>query len=345
MREIRVRGDDRPGEARTRPAAGRNVLRRWTDLRPDVHPDGTGRMNDVGRRFAYRERARTPGDPVRPVELVKEGPPRSRKVRVRRLDGEYEGLEEWVPAVRLVAPWEEAEALLEDERSTLAALEVSGNALGTVPHRAAELVFLSVPQEPGAEVSFGYRAAERGLLLIDDLEAASERLGLDTPGLIAEPLAHVDRLGVYRAPFGVAVKVARRCCRRFGGEVLRRVEERERELQGELATGRLASWDEAPEGLPAGPRWVSPEAVREHARTKLEKAAPAFALVREWCGRGTVEEFEEARALREEVDRLRALAEDTARWLRDSGHPVKAAALRRELDVAEPSPKDPKLPG
>ena len=35
--------------------------------------------------------------------------------------------------------------------------------------------------------------------------------------------------------------------------------------------------------------------------------------------------------MREEVDRLRALVEDTARWLRDSGHPVKAALLSKEL--------------
>lgn len=54
-------------------------------------------MSDVGRRFAYRERARSPGEPVRPVEVVKEGPPRSNKAKVRRLDGEYEGLGERVP--------------------------------------------------------------------------------------------------------------------------------------------------------------------------------------------------------------------------------------------------------
>ena len=30
-------------------------------------------MTLVGRRFVYRERACTPGQPVRPVEVVKEG--------------------------------------------------------------------------------------------------------------------------------------------------------------------------------------------------------------------------------------------------------------------------------
>ena len=95
-------------------------------------------MKRVGRRFAYRERAHTPGSSVQPVEVVQEGPPRSQKVKVRLLDGEYEGLEIWVPRVRLVAPWEEAEALLEDERRMLAALEASGNAYGTVPYKAVE---------------------------------------------------------------------------------------------------------------------------------------------------------------------------------------------------------------
>ena len=84
-------------------------------------------MTRVGRRFAYRERAHTPGDPVRPVQVVKEGPPRSQKVRIRWLDGEYEGMEEWVPQIRLVVPWEQAEALLEDERRMFAALDASGS--------------------------------------------------------------------------------------------------------------------------------------------------------------------------------------------------------------------------
>jgi hypothetical protein len=177
-------------------------------------------------------------------------------------------LERRVPKARLVAPWDEAEALLEDERLTLAALEASGDALGTVPYRAAELVFFAVPQEAGAEVSFGHGAMERELLVIDDLEAAAARLGLDADGLLAEPSSYVNRAGVYRAPFGVAVKVARQCCRNFGGEALRHVEERE--LRGELVTGDYSS-----ETL-----WASPGAVRGHAGAELQKAVPVFALVR-----------------------------------------------------------------
>jgi hypothetical protein len=88
-------------------------------------------MMEEGRTFAHRERTHTPGDPARPVELVKDGPPHSQKAKVRWLDGEYEGLEEWVPKVRLVVPWDEKEALLEDERRMFAALEASGDVYGT----------------------------------------------------------------------------------------------------------------------------------------------------------------------------------------------------------------------
>jgi hypothetical protein len=275
---------------------------------------------DTGKRYAYRQWARTPEDPVRPVELVREGPPRSQKVRVRWLDGEYEGLEEWVLAVRLVAPWEETAALLEDERRMLAALEGSGDVYGTVLYRACELVFFAVPQESGAEVFFGTRAIELELLVIDDLEAAATRLGLAAEELLSEPLAFVDRSGEYRAPFGVAVKVAGLCCQRFAGEVLGYLREREVELRTQLISGDLPR---------AG--WVSPERVRGHARAELERAESVFALVRRWCGEESVARYDEVVALREEVDRLRAIIGDTVRWLRDSGHPVKAGLLSRDL--------------
>jgi hypothetical protein len=180
-------------------------------------------MTEKERHFAYRERAHTSGDPVRTVELVKEGPPRSQKARVRWLDGEYEGLEEWVPRIRLVAPWEEAEALLEDERRMFAALEASGDVYGTMTYRAVETVFFAFPQEAGAEVLLGLRAAERELLSIDDLEAAATRLGLDAKALLSGPHSYVDRFGEHRAPFGVAVKVAKRCCENFSAKVLRQL--------------------------------------------------------------------------------------------------------------------------
>lgn len=57
-----------------------------------------------------------------------------------------------------------------------------------------------------------------------------------------------------------------------------------------------------------------------------------FALVRDWCGQEACEEFREVLAIHEEVDRLRGIVKDMARWLRHSGHPQKATLVLKKLD-------------
>ena len=286
---------------------------------------GSDRSDSVGQRFAYRARVRAYGEPVRPVEVVKEGPPRSNKVRVRWLDGEYEGLEEWAPKIRLLAPWEEAEVFLEDERQMLAAVEVSEGVSDEVTWEAASEVFgaLSEHSSPQEEIFLGYRAIEDDLLFVQDLDAAALKLGLDKDVMLDEPYAFVDRLGWYRAPFQTAVKVAKDLCRRFPQEVLGHVQKEEDELRQELVSGGP---------VPSHAWWVDSAPYRERAEERLRKVEPVHALVREWCGREASEEFDQVLALREEVDRLRKLAQETVQWLKDNGHPVKAGLLRRELD-------------
>jgi len=264
-------------------------------------------VSDVGKRFTYRERAFTPREPVRPVEVVRKGPPRSNKVRVRWLDGEYEGLEEWVPQLRLVAPWEEAEGFLEDERRMLAAVEVSKyDASDKVTWEAADEVFgiMSRLSDPSEEIILGYRAIEVDLLVVQNLEAAARRLGLDKEEMLAEPYAYVDRSGWYKAPFQTAVKVAKHCCQRFPQEVLGRVQKDEDKLRQELVSGNLDS---------PGSWWMDNAPYREYAEERLRELAPVHALIREWCGHEASEEFDEVLALREEVDRLRNLVQETVR--------------------------------
>lgn len=277
-------------------------------------------MEMVGRRFAYRERAFTPGEPVRPVDVVRKGPSRSNKVRIRWLDGEYEGLEEWVPQIRLVAPWEESEALLEDERRSVAAMEASEETYRTVPWEAVQMVFWAVSIQD--DIGIGHRAAERELLVIRNLRETARRLGLQSENLLAEPHAYVDRFGDFKAPWHVALRVAQHCCRSFPRKMLRHVDREEDELGEQVATGR----------------YVSPfsgevsDIRREYAEDRLQEQEPIFALVREWCGEKALSEFDEIAEFRKEIDQLQGLVKDTARWLRDSGHPVKAALLRKELD-------------
>lgn len=287
-------------------------------------------MSDVGRHFAYRERARSPGEPVQPVEVVKEEPPRSNKAKVRRLDGEYEGLEEWIPKVRLVAPWEEAEALLEDERRMFEALDSTGDVYDTVPYKAVRMVFIALPPGEGSDsVFFGYKAIESELLNIEDLDAAQKRLGLSAEELLAEPHSYVDRFGEYKAPFEVAVKVAKHCCRTFTQDVLRYAQAEEDALKDAVVSGyyafperRYRSWRDK-DGF---------EILRTRAEERLAEEKPIFDLIREWCGQDAVGEFRQVLELREEVDRLRGLMTDTVRWLRDAGHPVKAALLRKQIN-------------
>jgi hypothetical protein len=283
-------------------------------------------MSIVGQRFAYRERVRAYGEPVRPVEVTKEGPPRSNKARVRWLDGEYEGLEEWVPKIRLLAPLEEAEALLEDERRMLKAVEVSEHAASDeVKWEAVGKIFgtMSRISDPSEEVILGYKAIEEDLLIVQNLEAATRRLGLDKEEMLAEPYAYVERSGWYKAPFQTAVKVAKHCCRQFPREVLGRVKKDEDELRQELVSGNLdvrESW------------WVDSARHREYAEERLRELEPVHALIRRWCGQEASEEFDEVLALRrEEVDRLRNLVQETAWWLKNNRHPVKAGLLRKEL--------------
>jgi hypothetical protein len=294
-------------------------------------------MSDVGRRFAYRERARSPGEPVRPVEVVKEGPPRSNKAKVRRLDGEYEGLEEWVPKGRLIAPWEEVEALLEDERRMFGALDATGDVYDTLPYKAVRTVFFALPPgEGGDDVFFGHKVIESELLNIEDLDAVERRLGLPAQELLAEPHSYVDRYGEYKAPFEVAVKVAKHCCRTFTQDILRYVQAEEDALKEAVVSGyytfpdrRYRSWRDK-DGF---------EILRTRAEEWLAEQKPIFALIREWCGEGAVDEFRQVLELREEVDRLRDLLTDTVRWLRDAGHPVKAALLQKQINRSDPDTK------
>ncbi|WP_353928557.1 hypothetical protein [Desulfofundulus kuznetsovii] len=274
---------------------------------------GGNQMAIVGQRYAYRERARMLGEPVVPVIVVKEGPPRSRKVRIRHLDGEYEGFEEWVPKSRLVAPWEEVNAFCDDERRLLNAVKASGDVQGSIIYKAAEEVFGAIAELFGEElIFFGWKAIEQNLIIIKDFEKSVHKLGLGREELLSEPHAFIDRYGDYKAPFHVSERVVKDFCKRFPKEILRYIQLEENKLRQEAIS-------------------ASTLYEQEFAEEWLVKKKPVFALVREWCGEKALAEFNEVAELRKEIRRLQALIEATARWLKDAGHPVKASLLLKEL--------------
>lgn len=276
---------------------------------------------DVGEVWAYREKAGTEGAPIRQVEILQFDPKRRSKVRIRYLDGDERGLDEWVTKVRLKVPWADADAWLHDERRYIAARGVSLDAEDTAEYQAAESVLVSYARRDG--VGFGYRWGERALLLIDDLAGVAAELGSDADAVFGEPLAFVDRHDRYVAPWPVALRLARRLAERHADEVVAAVAKEEAELQAEALNGRVYHYR----------RGGGFEVPAEECLKDLQERQPIFDLVRAWCGRSAVERFDELMALRAEVDRLRLLLESAARWLDEAGERRGATRLRQELGL------------
>ena len=189
----------------------------------------------------------------------------------------------------------------------------------------------ALPFEPQAsqEMYLGYKAIESELLVIEDLHVTAGQLGLSVRNLRARPHSYVDRFGYYKAPFIVAVEDAQHCCRTFASDVLRYVHAEEDALREATVSDYYTFPDRRHRN------WRDKDGfriLRTGAEEWLAEERPVFALIREWCGEGAVEEFDQVLALRGEVDRLRTLLEDTVRWLRFSGHPVKATLLAIELN-------------
>jgi hypothetical protein len=278
-------------------------------------------VREVGRRYGYREHYRTRGAPILPVLLVKHGPQKSKQVRIRRLDGEYEGLEEWVSEISLIVPWAEVGSLQIDERRTLAAVEASGSVCGTFEYKAVDQVFMALESRLWTYV--GARAQERELLTTSRLDILAGALGISTEELLAEPGAFVDRSGKYKAPFGTALRLAKLCSRRFAADIIASIQSDEDALRRAGVTGHY--------NFPSGDYAMSVE----RAEFELGELAPVFGLIRSWCGEDSLDDYSQVQALRAEVSRLRELVQSTAQWLRDHGQAAKATGLLKELSRTE----------
>lgn len=261
----------------------------------------------VGRHYAYRERAQTPGEPVRPVELVKVGPGRRTQVKVRWLDGEYEGLEEWVPRVRLVARWENAEQLLRDERGILEVADASEYVHNTPRMRAVQEVFFTLPDD-WAWLEWG----SADLLCIPDLD----RFELDREALLAEPLHFIESDGAYWAPFQAAERLAQAICKRTPEMVLARIRKQEDELTRDITSGKYKP--------DAAQRW-------------LEEQSAQWKIMRQWCGEKSLQHFDQVRTLETEIKRLQQVLADQVEWLRSTRHFAKAKELARLIMPEDPN--------
>ena len=267
-------------------------------------------MKDLlGKRYAYREHPKHMGEPVHEVEVVAESPTKlTRKVRIRHLQGEYAGLEEWVAKASLLVPWAESEAFSRDERAFLEARgDQTDDLSSTLAYQAVEGVLLSLT---GYDVGFGWRASERNLLRIARFEHTAGVLELPKAQLMAEPRSFIDRHGTYWAPFDAAVRLAKWVCDHSPRKVLEALRAEENRLHVQAVRG-------------------VEEFERRYASERIPEDASVFAQVREWCGGAAAAQFNEIKHLQDEVTRLRGLLESAVALLDSHGHRALAASCGR----------------
>lgn len=274
-------------------------------------------MPEVGERWAYREKARTMGGPVRQVEVLQHGPPRSRKVRIRWLDGEYEGLDEWVPEVRLVVAWQHLDAFLQDEELLTALRILQPEPPEKAVIDAVETVWLATADE---DLDF-FASADRPIELTVSAITDREDLVLLKEDLLASAGAFLDSGGELHAGQDAALHVARQLCSQSSEKVLAYTD---REVQ-RARQAALTGWYESDFHEEGGFRVDT-----KRARDLLHEREAAASIIRHWCGEVATADYDEVVALRAEVDRLGTLIERTATWLKQAGHPQKAALLIRE---------------
>ena len=280
-------------------------------------------MPEVGEHWAYREKPRTPGGELRPVEVLQIGPPTSRKVRIRWLDGEFHGLDQWVSMFRLVVTWSDVDEFLIDEKNHVALLASQPDPLEDVVLRAVDEIYLATRASVELEAAVGRPLSAS----VVDFNERPGRLPIPDQDLLESPGAFVDSAGTLHIGQGAALALARALCHRYSAEVLDRSGQNIAEARRAVATG----WIDP--GLPGfGPYKLSHDA----ASDRLRREQGIDAVLREWCGAGPVATFDEREELRSELKRLRSLIESTASFLQFAGHPVKARLLLRELRTGGP---------
>ncbi len=268
----------------------------------------------IGEEWAYREKARTPA--VR-IEIVRVGTARPRRVRVRFLDEEFEGREEWIPPNRLKVPWSDVTGWQARECRWEAVRDASSHVADTPEYWAVSAVFEAVGDDLLGD---GYGAIA-GVLIIPDPDALVAKVGVERDPLLDHPLAFVDDDGTLVAPWAVTLSLAQQLAPRFAEQILDDV------VRSEARQAQEAIYGKDYGGR--NPWYVSPEICAETA----QKWQPSYALLREWCGAAAADRHEELLALRAEILRVGQVAERAIRELAAAGRDRVAKELERELGV------------
>lgn len=259
---------------------------------------------EVGKRYGYRKQRYAIGQALRPVLVTKEGPPKSYKYRIRWLDGEYEGLDEWVRRETLLCPWEEAPAYVEDEIRLARAVEASAGTYKTPEWEAVREVFWEV--ESPFELAEWVRY--HGTVVLSDFPASLADTGYTPEELMAAPHAFVDRDGMYVAPFSTALQIAKRYCTQHPERIIAQIKQQVQAYSKAAQTG----WYASPQGR------YGHDISLETAKKLMEEQQAIEKILSDWCGKEHSEKFDLTAGLQEEVTRLRQLLTETLNWMRDT---------------------------
>lgn len=274
---------------------------------------------EPGQVWAYKARTH---EQVARVEVLRVGSAKPARVRIRFLDEDFEGREDWVPPSRLKVLWDNIGTWQEREDRWSAAIDASCHIRDEPEEHAAIMVFEKVIDREVAH--FGYNRTA-GIVLIRDLPALATMLAWPECELTSQPLTFTDNDGVIIAPWDTMLKVATRAAELNADTLLRYVAKSEDEDRNEAIYGKTY-------GRGKDSWYVPPEICADTA----ERHRPIHDLIRQWCGEPAQERLDELTALRAEVARLGCLVETAIAELRRAN--AEAAAARLESDLGVPIP-------
>ncbi len=274
----------------------------------------------VGEPWAYRARH---VDPLVQVVVVRLGVKTPRRVLVRFVDEEFEGLQDWVPPARLKVPWAGVEEFAARERRWDAVVAGAPPDRDGPEESAADAVFdLLIAPELAV---LGWNAT-RGVIRVHDVAGLAAFLDVEPSALRADGVSFEED-GDLISPWPVALAVARRAAARDPQRVLRHVEEEEADARREATYG---SWHRR-RGAPDDhiPAEICASVDEEHGR-------PVRALLRGWCGADAVDLRGEISSLRREAAGAAELAQSAVDCSVDTGTratPIGSSANSPSFDA------------
>jgi hypothetical protein len=235
------------------------------------------------------------------VELLVWADVKPPQVKVRYLEGDLAGLEEFVSPRHVVCKWKSWPRILHDEERQLAlesAVEKRG--IRVVEGHAAELVFTASGEDIFVEERRGYT---RGLDQAA-LERLAQRAGLQERPWLSRP--SFGRSGVLMVDNEALIRLAEAFSRAEPSTVTMYLDSVENEYRARGFQPGDTFWHDY-----------------------LRENGPAIAVARLWAGGQQARDHHMA-----EAERLRNLVADAIRTLRAAGHEVEATRLQRALTGA-----------